>query len=72
MKKKTKFKKDIMTVLNNVLVNQMLIMSALSSVKKFEHCRDALAQYHVNTSDTIKINIDPWLNYETELDKNDD
>lgn len=72
MKKKTKFKKDIIVVLHNVLVNQMLIMSALSSVKEFEYCRNAFEQYHVNTSDTIKNNINPWLNYETELDKNDD
>lgn len=62
MKKKTKFKKDIIAILYNVLVNQMLIMSALSSVKEFEHCKNALEQYHVNTNDTIEIHIDPWLN----------
>lgn len=66
MKKKAKFKKDIMAVLHNVLVNQMLIMSALSSVKEFEHCKNALEQYHVNTGDTIKINIDPWLSWNGE------
>lgn len=62
MKKKTKFKKDIMVVLHNVLQNQMLIMSALISVKEFEHCRDALKQYHINTSDVIMVHINPWLN----------
>lgn len=62
MKKKTKFKKDIMVVLHSVLVNQMLIMSALSSSKEFEYYKNAFEQYRVNTSDTIKININPWLN----------
>ena len=66
MKKKTKFKKDIMAVLHDVLVNQMLIMSALSSVKEFEHCKNALEQYHVNTNDVIKFHIDPWLNWNGE------
>lgn len=72
MKKKTKFKKDIMVVLHNVLQNQMLIMSALISVKEFENQRRVLMQGIVSTNNAIKINIAPWLNYETELDKNDD
>lgn len=66
MKKKTKFKKDIMVVLHNVLQNQMLIMSVLISVKEFEHCKDTLEQYHINTNDVVKIHIDPWLNWNGE------
>lgn len=67
MKMKAKFKKDIIVVLHNVLVNQILIMSALSSVKEFEdYYKNALKQYCVNTSNTIKININPWLNWNGE------
>lgn len=72
MKKKTKFKKDIMTVLHDVLQNQIFIMNVLSNSEEFENQRGVLMQGIVSTNDSIKINIAPWLNYETELDKNDD
>lgn len=72
MKKKTKFKKDIMAVLNDVLQNQIFIMNVLSNSKEFENQRRVLMQGIVSTNNAIKINIAPWLNYETELDKNDD
>lgn len=72
MKKKTKFKKDIMTVLHDVLQNQIFIMNVLSNSEEFENQRGVLMQGIVSTNDSIKINIAPWLNYEKELDKNDD
>lgn len=72
MKKKTKFKKDIMAVLHDVLQNQIFIMNVLSNSKEFENQRRVLSEGIVSTNDTIKINIAPWLNYETEWDKNDD
>lgn len=72
MKKKTKFKKDIMVVLHNVLQNQIFIMNVLSNSEEFENQRGVLSQGIVSTNDTIKNNIAPWLNYETEWDKNDD
>lgn len=72
MKKKTKFKKDIMVVLHNVLENQIFIMSVLSKSKEFENQKGLLSECIVSASDTIKINIAPWLNYETEWCKNDD
>ena len=47
-------------------------MNVLSNSKEFENQRRVLMQGIVSTNNAIKINIAPWLNYETELDKNDD
>lgn len=66
MKKKTKFKKDIMAVLHSVLTNQIIIMNALSTIKELESYKKGFDTYCFDTSKTLEINIAPWLNWNGE------